>query len=442
MDKKKPGNIEEPDIVFARAVRVSLNPEGRTFLGSGPPHTVDVGSSPDLEANILVLHHVNDELNLLITLDTLFAGPKLKEFLERSLDGVFDPDRIVLAASHTHNAPMIDETKPSLGETSEQYLNFVGKKIVREILSLIHTEPIPVSVSVRSYKTELVSYRRKRTPYLIVDRRRVQIFPTRLLPNLKKKLFPEAFIIEFLSHSGTIAKIWIMPCHPVSYPSPCEVSANFVGSVRRAERAQTTGNRDLPFLFLQGASGDLRPPAFSERPNSFWANFVAPGAKFEYREFSPAEYRDWVDALHSEFLTAREFLPSVPILKATRIDISRVRIPQQKFFTQANASGRFIELNRIVLGGGLKIFAISGEPTHKSQKWLLKGIKDSTLIGCTGDAFGYLPSFSQLLAGGYEARGHRQDFGIQPKWHPLIAMAWLLKDIRRVFRELSGQNRD
>lgn len=441
MPSENLSNTNESDLVFARAVSFPINPQGSTFLGSGPPHTVGVGSSPDLEANILIFQHLEGKLNLLVAIDTLFAGPKLKEFLENKMNGIFDPDRIVIAASHTHNAPMIDETKPALGETSEQYLNFVGDKIVRKILRLIRTESIPVSVRVKSYKTKLVSYRRKRTPYLIVNRRRVQIFPTRLLPNFRKKLFPEAFIVEFLGPSGTLAKIWIMPCHPVSYPSPVEVTANFVGSVRGAEREQSTENKDLPFLFLQGASGDLRPPAFSKRPPSFLANLVAPGAKFEYREFSPSQYRNWVEALHLEFKSASEFRPSLPRLGENRVGISRVSVPQQKFFAQPNALGRSIELNRVDLGGGLQIFAISGEPTYKSQKWLLKGIKDSTLIGCTGDAFGYLPSFSQLLAGGYEAQGHQEDFGIQPKWHPVIAMTWLLKDIRRVFRALSDQNR-
>lgn len=434
-------SAKDHEHVFARAVRVPINPQGWTVLGSGPLHAVEVGNSPDLEANILIFHHSAGELNLLVTIDTLFVGPRLKAYLENALAGVIDPDRIVIAASHTHNAPMVDETKPGLGVLDEEYQKSIGEIVALEVSKLIHTEPIQASVRVKSYKTNLVSYRRKRTPYFLVNRRKLQVLPTRLLPNFKQKPSPEAFIVEFLGPLGLMAMIWIMPCHPVSYPNPGEITAHFVGSVRSAERARATEAGDLPFLFLQGASGDLRPPAFSQRPSSLLASLIAPGSSFEYREFSAVEYRNWVDALHAEFSSALEFVPRAPVLGNTSVNISRVQIPQQKYFAQTNSISRNIELNRIVLGGGLQIFAISGEPTHKSQKWLLKGITDSTLIGCTGDAFGYLPSFSQLLAGGYEAQGHRKDFGIQPKWHPVIAMTWLLKDIRMVFRALSGQTR-
>jgi hypothetical protein len=436
MAREKIRTGRQPDFAFARAVSISINPQGRTFLGSGPTHPVGVGSNPDLEANILILHQEKSEPNLLVAIDTLFVGPGLKTFLERELSGLFTADRIVIAASHTHNAPMIDESKPRLGATSEKYKTFVGETIAREVGKLSRTEPIRVAITVRKYKTRLVSYRRKRTPYLVVSKLNLKILPTRLLPNLRKKVSPEAFVVEFLGASGIIAKIWIMPCHPVSFPDAGEVSANFVGGVRKAERARATESKNLPFLFLQGASGDLRPPAFRERPRSLLTALLSPGARLEYSDFTRASYEDWVKKLHSEFLSASELLPSTPKPGKSRFEFSRRRLPQQVFFSQPNSHGRQIDLNYIALGG-LKIFALSGEPTHKAQKWLLKGTKDSTLIGCTGDSFGYLPSFSQLIAGGYEARGHREDFSIKPKWPSFFSLVRLLVAVRLGFKDLS-----
>ena len=50
--------------------------------------------------------------------------------------------------------------------------------------------------------------------------------------------------------------LWNFACHPVMYHSPMNVSAHFPGDVRKELREILS---DIPVVFLQGFSGDIRP---------------------------------------------------------------------------------------------------------------------------------------------------------------------------------------
>jgi hypothetical protein len=63
----------------------------------------------------------------------LFLGSALVQSICAGLSGIFKQEEIFLAASHTHTAPMIDETKPRLGIRNDEYAGMLVKRIVKAV---------------------------------------------------------------------------------------------------------------------------------------------------------------------------------------------------------------------------------------------------------------------------------------------------------------------
>ena len=408
--------------MLAKSVMVSISPIEETFLGCGPPGLVPPDPLADLQANLLLL--VDDAVGgsvLFVSLDVLYAGPKIRKALELGLSGLLEPDQIFLAASHTHAAPNLDETKPRLGKVISTHLERVSRLLVESALSLFENSFfVEVEPEIRQFASNIVVNRRRVVP-ISYRNGRIQIFRAEFLPNRKQTPTVSSELVNFRDSQGQIAAcIWIMPCHPISKPDPRRLSPDFVGDVRSGYRSELMGGNSGAFIFLQGASGDLRPPSHRKRKwlglKNILINLVY-GATF--LSFSTEEYGAWLSRLKAELNSAS---PIKPISESQddgkgEVRVRRHEIPLGDFFDVSDSS-RKMSFHEVIISG-FRIAGISAEPTWEFRtevhEKLFRDVNWGSLVGCVDDTFGYAVTERQARFGGYEASGFLPSFSLRRK---------------------------
>src|SRR5262245_22029142 len=105
-------------MVRAAAICVDITPGRSLELGGswsrrGP--VCSAGVDEALEANLLLLESA-DKRVILLSIDALMAGPDLANDLTQRAAKSGCPARTFALATHTHSAPMLDRSKPRLGQ--------------------------------------------------------------------------------------------------------------------------------------------------------------------------------------------------------------------------------------------------------------------------------------------------------------------------------------
>lgn len=395
--------------------RSSIAPEIATFLGCGPSNPVSQQPTSDLEVNVLLLRGADEKpLFLLVSIDALYVGRKLRNLVENEFEAVLEPEQIMICASHSHFAPMLDETKPLLGPVVEEHFERVSEILVRCISrALDDDQSAEVTTKHVRYRTNSAIYRRRVVP-LLPKEGRFEWMRSQFLPSKSKKLDVESDLIEFWSGQTVVGAIWVMPCHPVGYPAAEVATSEFIGVVRNYWRESVAGAAGpLPFVFIQGASGDLRPPAMQfrqwNRLQPFVVNLVF-GPTFA--KFSWPAWESWVADVRQEF---RQALGSGSIVLSGELSVRRWNVPLEIFFEKTWAGERNFSIQYLRLGS-LEFLGLSAEVTWLCRKELLRelGRPGIVVVGCIDDCFGYLASKSQLRWGGYEVEGFLKPFSLRP----------------------------
>lgn len=398
-------------------VSLDISPKVPTFLGCGNGGLVPKSPDSGIEANI-ILFEENRGMVLLVSIDALYVGPRLRAFLEIFLKDFFEPHNIFLAATHSHNAPMLDPTKPLLGLVSDTHLDRVAQEIAASALQLVSKNREDVSLRIREYAVTSVVGRRKILP-LIVRKWRVYLFQSHFLPDVDTCKDVVAQFVEIWSSEKLVGALWVYPCHPVGYPFEADVSADYVGEIRLLIRDEIGSGIKIPVVVLQGSSGDLRPPAYREDlgPLSRATRKIL-GPRFG--RFSEQKYTEWVNCVWQELVQGRlgkgpagVFSGEEPALQTQRKVVSLDQIYFSQFSSARELSVHFLRI------GQLEIVGISAEPTWDffrqiRETWTEKPGFLRTLVGCIDDTYGYLPSKSQIKQGGYEVEGFQAPFSLKP----------------------------
>lgn len=400
--------------------KIEINPRESVFLGCGPELPVEPDSILDsLEANILVIWNEDKSSKaVLISVDTLFLGKEVSDRIVSGLSGIYKQEEVFLAASHTHTAPMIDETKPRLGIRSDSYARMLVDDIVEEALR-VATE-IPAAVKLRKYQSTLggIVERRNNRPFEL-SRFGLRWRPTLQRPNLRKKaLGADATFAEFLNERGeVIAALAVVPCHPVALMGKGLISADYVGGLRAEFRSRICSGQNTPFVFLQGASGDLnpwwKPTWFDEGPLKIIDQIIN-GVRFSSPAFSLDNLATWCKARIEELTHDREKqLEGSGSPRNSRILKSALhRFPLADFLMDAqDLKTREVSVHWLQIGD-LRLLGVSAEITSKLKQELKNLIVDAELVGCIRDSFGYATSSEQYSEGGYEVEGHQWHFSI------------------------------
>lgn len=355
--------------------------------GFADPRPVMRSVDRPLEANG-ILWTLGAERHLLVTVDLLYAGG-LEEALRREL-GL---DSVHVLASHTHFAPAVD---PQLGRFGVADLGYIGWVLERIATAARAAQPL-VEPTLRRSTAD--------TGDLFVNRR---------LPTLRRGVNVPKFgrVVSAPNFTGTVDRslpihrldsggrtrvvLWSAACHPVCFPHRDVASPCYIGRVRESIRVVAG---DIPVLFIQGFSGNVRPNWTTRRPPrdlGKFAGYVLGGFQ-RFVGQSPEEYDAWTQALTDRALDAfnrAAHEQAEPWLGSTQTVEAR----------ELRGWERTPRLSRIDLTPTATIVAANAEVMSEQVSGLAAAFPGRTVLpaSCAGEVIGYWPTDEILREGGYE----------------------------------------
>ncbi|GGM00675.1 hypothetical protein [Glutamicibacter protophormiae] len=390
--------------IRANSITVDITPLGRVDQGCGiAAEEIDLdGAQETLEANLLALWvGAEEEPLLIVTLDLLYPGKYVRSIIEKVSE--LPSDRILVAASHTHAAPMTDASKPDLGEPNPDYMNALSSVLARAVTDVL--DPIK-AVDVRF---KLASGEADHS----VNRRRTQLFHLgRKVRGRHISLSPnpmgsrdESLILGSLvdPDDRVVSYIWNYSCHPVSHPTPRKNSAHFIGAVRRGLRKEGA----TAVLFLQGFSGDTRPNG-SVTKLGLISRLRNAGVRYGFATMSFSAYDEWTESLVHLVLQLQQTLDQVDVAD---IVVSRKSISGEKF-SEGQLTPVIFQAWRF--GTALTIVGVSAEAVSEYSSYVreLTSGRLTMCVGCMDDVYGYLPTLTMVKEGGYEGGEFCGAFGL------------------------------
>ena len=377
-------------VLYAAAETLDITPRAPCEMGgNGHPGSSWETIDSQLEANLLMLTDGTRRV-LLITLDLLYVGEALVASIREHLAPYIDPDCVMLAASHTHRAPMTDPNKPVLGTPSEGYFAAVLSRLRRASTELLQGDTEPVEMFTGSGRVPMAVNRRRRGRLRLTGEG-LKTGGVSLAPNPTGPVDDRGAVAEFRRPNGSrVATVWTYACHPTSYPTSTAVTADFPGEVRRVLRR----DENTPVLYLQGFSGNLRPPAITRlRDAPLRRARLGP----HFRDFRSDEWRAWTVELarRIEGITLRRVV-------AERIETRVTRLPSEVFVARSRTP--YLELQAVAVGRTV-LCAASAEVVTEYSASIRSALPDLDVwpVSCTADVLAYLTTDEQRELGGYEA---------------------------------------
>lgn len=359
-----------------------------------------------LEANVLLIKGASSRV-VIISTDLLYPGETLRAHLLENLGLADRSEELFFCASHTHFAPMTAPSMPRLGVADAEYVQFVATQITELIKSIEHQgEPCVCTYHEGSADHSM-------------NRRLVRLRLTRsgiakssgLGPNPNGDRDESVRILEFSKPGGKpSAVIWNYACHPTDFPGTLQVSAEYPGIVRSRLRKEFG---DIPVLFLQGFSGDVRPP-FAGRSAGIrgFLRRILVGPQF--RKPLRREWEQWSNGLAE---SVARFSRSAPrCLRIDSLRLKRVEVPEDEF--AAGGSGDKSLIWHLIDCGGFRIVGINAEPVVKYRRLLEESLSGEPLltVGCLDQPVCYLPSDNMIPERGYEVEGFRTLFNFDARF--------------------------
>lgn len=388
--------------VELRSVCRIITPEAAAILGAnGLIEKQVTETADDLEANVFVLGPIADPV-IIVTCDLLYVGQALRTAVLQLLEEEVHDQRFLFAASHTHRAPMLDPTKPGLGEADALVLTETARQIASGIRDALAREPTQCRTEI-AYGSHSAGVNRRRRRLISVDRRGIRWGTMRMAPNPLGPVDTGLRRLRFVETStdSVVAEMWSVALHPTGYPRRDVISADFPGHVRNAIRADCGSS--IPVAFFQGFSGDIRP-ATPPTPWGLRRLLRGPG----FAGFSEDQYRVWVEAL------ARDVL-DVDWQSLGGSAVHSIREPiQRAAFVEGGQPPTEGALHGIRLGN-LAILGVPSEVVveYSSSLTSVPPLEHVWGVGCIDHVWGYSPTSEMLGEGGYEVHGFCEAFGVE-----------------------------
>lgn len=354
-----------------------------------------------LEGSVLIVIGRRTRV-VFVTIDALYPGRMLRQQLLRDL--ALEEHELFLAASHTHFAPMTCTGLPGLGAPNDDYVAFVAERLVRLVRSL---EGKAAAAQI-FYSHGMADHSiNRRLPRWRLTKSGIR-YSWGLAPNPDGPKDESISCLQFQSGGETVAILWTYACHPTDFPFPQQISADFPGVVRSRLR-EAYG--DIPVLFLQGFSGDTRPPFSGFRGAGGLLRRLLQGPQF--RSPGIAEWRGWANGLASGVLAA--------LSNCRQVDLSeplsrRLSVAEKELGSGGDGDKPLVW--HLVDCGGFRILGVNAEPVTTYRRLIEPFFRDKPLLtsGCIDQTHGYLPTDAMLPQGGYEVDGFRDLFDYKTKF--------------------------
>lgn len=393
------------------AATVDLTPQGPvTMAGVAGRARWGRKVAHALEANAVTLRWGRDCV-LFISVDLLFAGERLTRAVEEEAARHGLPrTSVVIVASHTHFAPATDDTKPLLGAVDPVVLAEIEARLRALVSRSLTVAPVAASVIATRASTELNVNRRRRWPFPTWTRAGLRFTPSvAMAPEPSGRRDGSIDVLRVEDAAGTVLGVlWKFACHPVGYPVAETMTSEFPGVVR--DRLRAAVGRDVPVVFLQGFSGDVRPriPGRVSWTERLATLYRGPGCgRIDLRA-----WQEWSNAVAHSVLAAAQLEGSQLVGPLT---IAASAVPTEAILdcsADPSWAERGMELRRVAFGSEREILCVGAEVCSPYLELL--GTGASTLcVGCLAHVFGYLPSETQREEGGYEGAGFLRVFSIR-----------------------------
>ncbi|MBA3892735.1 MAG: hypothetical protein H0X69_03425 [Gemmatimonadales bacterium] len=403
-------------LTSASAGTADITPETPVPLAGSEVRTGVFQSVADrLEANALVLKQDGSPI-VFVSADLMFVGQELRAGVMDRLGAAVPDESLFFAGSHTHFAPATDDRRPRLGVMDARYLEQVCERVSTMISRLLEGPFAAVTIEYLQGQADHAVNRRMRARWHL-SRRGPLVGAVVAAPNLSGPRDETVHLLRVSRPDGRpLAAIWNYACHPVSFPRPLEVSADFPGRVRRGLRGAL--GPDLPVLFWQGFAGDIRPREL-DRSTSIgsWAKRLLLGPRFG--RFVSGQWEQWADSLAAAVVD----IATRPARRSVRgpICCRRVTRPLGQFVLGVSDE-RQVTFHRVMLGDGLNVVGISAEVVAEYGALVSSAFGGGTTIpvGYIDEVYGYLPTARMLEEGGYEASWFLRPFALVGPVNPRI----------------------
>jgi neutral ceramidase len=399
-------------MLHVNCTSVDLSPSVPVPMGGHEgPDRLTVHTHGRLEANMLALGDGEDTI-VLISVDTLFVGPTLTERILRACKDRFNigPERVLVLASHTHSAPMLDVNKSKLGRTEPTELSRWGSAIEDAIRSAPMTGASALRVGIGECDLAVNRRTRWRAPTLLrlMGKQRSSIYMCDNDRGPRDRRLRTA--VWFSGEGQPVAAFWSFACHPTAFPVKETASADYIGVVRQALREQLGAS--IPVIFAPGCMGDVRPRS----PRS-WKTLKRLPQLLIYGPQPVAhtvgEWENWASQVAKATLTIdREGVKRAIDGKPSARPMVRRSIDY--IFDGASPTLEF-QVKGVLIPGLGRIIAMNCEPVAKIPA-ILGAEPDDLVIGYEGDVFGYLPTDRMIKEGGYESDRFKTYFGLKGRF--------------------------
>ena len=381
---------------------------------------------------------------LIFSFDLMIVGSELQDMIRARLRPLgFEPDEIVLLASHTHNAPATDQACERLGRPDLEFVSDLAAAAENLVRRLQQQQALEIDLAVLQGKLRHSINRRRYWPFPTIGRMYgFRMTSVILSPNPSGPTDETATVILLRrkQDTGVLGALWHYTCHPTAVVPNNAISADYPGTVRRALRERFG---EIPCIFIQGFCGDIRPNMeisqkvdWRERVRRTLRTIVS-GPMFA----NPAA-EDWIRWSRSLAADVADIAQSSP----HKIDSPRgpltgsARIPLDAFFT-GTTPNKMLEAQIVRLGEELEIVALSAEPSVEWQRIFDQAFpvppgRIRLYAGYLGALFGYLPTASQIPEGGYEVAGFQPFFGLSGGFDSVRIGAAVTGCVDRAFEDL------
>jgi len=364
------------------------------------------GITSPLEANVMLIKGPSSSVTI-VSVDLLYPGATLRNQLIQNLGLAGRDEELFICASHTHSAPMTAPSMARLGVPDAEYVDYVATQITTLVKSIAQEGESCVC----TYHEGTVNHS--------INRRLIRFRVTRsglgrssgLGPNPDGDRDESVRILEF-SKPGRkpSAVIWNYACHPTEFPGLLQVSAEYPGIVRSRLRSEFG---DIPVLFLQGFSGDVRPP-FSGRPPGIMGLVRRVLVGPQFRRPLGREWEEWSNSLAESVVS---FAQSP--LRSLEIDplmLKRIEVPENE--VAAGGRGDKPLTWHLIDCGGFCIAGVNAEPVVDYRRQLVGSLAGKPLltVGCLDQPIGYLPTDGMIPERGYEVEGFRSLFNFDGRF--------------------------
>lgn len=359
-----------------------------------------------LQASFIMLA---GEVNIIVgSVDTLFIGEKFLADLRCA--GV--KEKLLLFATHTHNAPSLVPELTMLGKVDDGWYQKVLSEIVNAIVSLRSKEFNEVEVFYGEAYASLNVNRRKKG--FILDYKKLIHgnieFSKKIAMACNKygAIDRRVRLISFESENGSKTIMWTFAAHAAFEPRTTVVSPDYPGQINK-DLKRVFGN-ECTVIFLPGFAGSAIPLA-KQRIFVGMRELLMRLLPFNpmLPTYSLYGYRKWTKKLFDKLLEAWE---------------CRVRInASQVFFKEGLVESIFVDkisekkinLKVAYLSFGHKIglLAYNGEMLGEWQEYIKSLQLDHIIFsGYSGGECLYVPPSALLSDGGYEVDRFQQFFGL------------------------------